>query len=89
MRVPSRSMTLKFFVFVSMRCLVMVLCCQTCSVSAKVLWEELRVFGACVVFSQHPPKANRGTGEMKIMSRFLTVLSTGRSVATCSAIKLS
>ena len=62
---------------------------RTCSVSVKMLGEELRVFGACVVLSQQPPKANLGTGGMKINSRFLTVSSTGRSVATCSAIKLS
>ena len=84
-----RSMTLKFFVFVSLMCFVMLLRCRTCSVSAKELFVGVRVFGACVVFSQHPPNANQGTGGMKILLRFFTESSTGRSVVTCSAIKLS
>ena len=84
-----RSMTLKFFVFVSLMCFVMLLRCRTCSVSANELCVGMRVFGACVVFSQHPLNANRGTGGIKILSIFLTESSTGRSVVTCSAIKLS
>ena len=86
-------MTLKFFVFVSLMCLVILLHCRTCSVSAKELCDVCLVRATCVwcvrSVSQHPPKANQGTGGMKILSRFLIESSTGRSVVTCSAIKLS
>ena len=54
-RVPRMSRTLKDFVFAAVMFLVMQFCYRMSSVSAKVLCEGSRVFGACVVFLQQPP----------------------------------